>query len=285
MKSFERYLFKNSCDLNLVAESFVHKKYKCYDIHFIFVHGALEHFGRHERFIKGMLELFPKSCISGYDQIGHGKSAGSRSHIDSFEVLVKDLDLFIGEATQRIEAKKVVLIGYSMGGLVALDYLNQKSFDLYGCILVNPCLKLGKESFGTFLEKINLKEIPFLGKLRIPSLTRGITLSNDDKVIAEIEGDELRNSFVSYQFLRELVGASQRVRKAQSENHVPCLFLVSEADVIVNPEITKIYVKSLKKESICIKCYQHAKHDLLNEVNRDQVYSDISDWLQGSMSA
>ena len=82
--------------------------------------------------------------------------------------------------------------------------------------------------------------------------------------------------------LQQLVKKSQALRKEPLESSKPILFLISGADTVVDPRINRIYAQGLKKESICIKWYEHAKHNLLNEVNRAQVFNDISEWVRGS---
>lgn len=281
MKTLTESLLKSFSGEELYTRSLGVKKLQVYQYHFLFIHGALEHQAHHERFFQFLLEHFPQACVSSFDLIGHGRSGGSRAYIDSFKEYIHDVDIFIKEKQKKVSAKKVILIGHSMGGLLALNHIQQsKGEGIDGFILVNPCLKLGSIVFGSLLDKLSLKGLGFLGKLRLPTLFSGRHLTSDEKIQKQIDEDCLRSSFMSYNLLKELVFYGRKVRLNSFFMMPPGLFLLSEADTIVDPQENKEYAEGLKKETVSIKWYGHCKHDLLNEVNRQKVYKDIGKWVQ-----
>lgn len=277
--------FLSRSGAELFSTTYFNKKSSEYDYHFVFQHGALDHHSFHHRFYDFLLESFPHSCVSSYDLPGHGKSGGARAYIDEFDSYIRDLGFFVDLISGEYRAKKLILIGYSMGGLIGIDYIKQNHINMFdGLILVNPCLKLGTSSFGMALEKLHLKDLGVLSKVKIPTLGDSSELTNDDEILKEIRADKLRCDSISYRMLQQLVSRSQQIRRAPVENSIPILFLISGADTVVDPRINRIYASGLKKDSICIKWYEHAKHNLLNEVNRAQAYNDISEWVRGSLS-
>ena len=155
---------------------------------------------------------------------------------------------------------------------------------LLSIVLINPCLKLGSSSFGFALEKLNLKDLGLLSKVKIPTLGDNSELTSDDEILKEIRADKLRCDSISYRMLQQLVLKSQEVRREPIEDHIPMLFMISGADTVVDPRINRIYANGLQEDSVCIKWYEHAKHNLLNEVNRVQAYDDICKWVSGSLS-
>ena len=273
--------FLSRSGAELFSSSFF-KQEKNHNYHFVFLHGALDHHSFHHRFFHSILEKYPQSIVSGYDYPGHGRSGGARAHIDSFETYLDDLKFYLELISQTDSYKKLILVGYSMGGLIALDYVQRFSQYIDGMILVNPCLKLGSSSFGGFLEKAKLKNLGLLSKFKISTFSDGSELTNDDEILKEIQNDKLRCHHISYGMLQQLVSKSQQVRKTNIEKSLPILFLISGADTVVEPRVNKIYAQGLKRESVSIKWYEHSKHNLLNEVNREFVYDEINEWVSGS---
>ena len=179
--------FLSQSGAELFSTTFSNEKENDNDFHFVFLHGALDHHSFHVRFYNYILETYPGAAISAYDYPGHGKSGGARAHIDSFETYTKDLSFFLSLISQNHRYKKLILVGYSMGGLISMDYLQRYPIPgVDGVVLVNPCLKLGSSSYGSFLDKIQFKQLGVFSKFKIPSLSDGTELTNDEEVLRDI---------------------------------------------------------------------------------------------------
>ncbi len=70
-------------------------------LHFILVHGALEHSGRHADLIEFLLTKMGQGvAVTAWDHVGHGRSGGVRAYVSQFKVYVDDMGL-IGEEVQK----------------------------------------------------------------------------------------------------------------------------------------------------------------------------------------
>jgi acylglycerol lipase len=84
----------------------------------LLLHGVAEHSGRYEHV--GATMAAAGYSVRAYDHHGHGRSGGKRGHVDSFDVFLDDVEENIAEL--RADGLPVVLMGHSLGGLIAFSY-------------------------------------------------------------------------------------------------------------------------------------------------------------------
>src|ERR671933_1147826 len=104
----------------------------------VLVHGYGEHIGRYEHVAEALLAH--GSTVVGPDHIGHGRSAGERVLVESFEPIVDDLYAMVQAERGDLP---VVMVGHSMGGLIAIRYAQRHRADLAGLVLSGPAVGLG----------------------------------------------------------------------------------------------------------------------------------------------
>ena len=105
------------------------------------MHGIAEHSGRYETV--GAWLAAQGAAVYSYDQRGHGKTAGPRAHVDSFNELVDDLEAFIQRVQQAHPDLPTTLIGVSMGGLVITTLLETRNVPVVSAVLVGAALQVG----------------------------------------------------------------------------------------------------------------------------------------------
>jgi alpha-beta hydrolase superfamily lysophospholipase len=86
----------------------------------VLAHGYGEHIGRYEHVADALVRR--GAAVYGPDHLGHGRSDGERVLITKFERLVDDVHRVVGLAREDHPALPIVLVGHSMGGLVAIRY-------------------------------------------------------------------------------------------------------------------------------------------------------------------
>ena len=82
----------------------------------ILIHGYAEHAGRYDE----MAMYFAQRgfAVHAFDQVGHGRTAGARGHVDRFDRLTDEVARFVDLVKLDHPGLPVVLLGHSMGGLV-----------------------------------------------------------------------------------------------------------------------------------------------------------------------
>ena len=159
----------------------------------IFVHGICEHLGRYE-YIKDKFNEAGYN-VYRYDARGHGKSDGKKGYLESFDDYLDDLDLLVEMVKKENKKLKLILVGHSMGGLVATAYTstypNKVDFlALSGACNVCPSVARA------------LKILPFnlLGRFKIAN-NLGAGVCSDKKVIEEYNKDPLVLRKMSFRLL------------------------------------------------------------------------------------
>lgn len=237
----------------------------------IFVHGICEHLARYE-YLCGKFNDAGYN-VYRYDARGHGKSEGERGYLDEFEDYLDDLDIFVGMVRKQNKGKKLILLGHSMGGLVATAYTckNQNKIDLLilsgAC---NVCPSMAKA----------LKYLPYnlLGKLKYTNKL-GDGVCSVKSVVDEYNKDPLVLRKVSFKLLGNAFVKGTKFVSDNIENITcPVLVMHGEKDGIVVKETGIWTYNNLKCVDKTINIYEGLYHEIFNENHKDQVIRDAIDW-------
>ena len=104
----------------------------------VVVHGYGEHAGRYEE----LAEVLNGhgAAVFAPDHMGHGRSAGERVVIEDFEDVVTDLHAVAELARAAHPDVPLVVIGHSMGGLIAARYAQRHGDALAALVLSGPVI-------------------------------------------------------------------------------------------------------------------------------------------------
>lgn len=247
-----------------------------------FLHGALGHGGRHSEMFEWFIRRSEgRIAVHAMDFIGHGLSSGTRAYVKQFRHWVED-------ALKAYEALAlhgpVVLMGHSMGGLVALKTILEHEQRIPSAIgplvLSNPCVRPMQVVDFPKIETAFNAVANHLPLFRYPRVYKGADLVNDSAAANHFETDPLVPNFITAQMAREIWYASQEVRSLSYFIKRPVLFLVSDQDVVVDREATLLFSRGIDKQYVKVIEYQNVKHELLHETNRQDVWRDIATWLE-----
>lgn len=256
------------------------KESTCYTV--MLVHGFGEHAGRYGNLYDWFL---PKSYeFYAPDMRGHGLSEGKKGHVDKFSDYIDDLEVLRkkidSERPSKCDLKGGnILIGHSMGGLIALRYALDHPEGLSAVVVSGPLLKLAipvpawKESMGRFMSKI-------LPKFSMPNELDPNLLSHDPQVAPKYENDPLVNHMVSSRWFTEATAAMDDVLKRAGNMKMPILVMHGSDDQLCNPEGSKAFFEKCGSEDKTLKIYPGFYHEIFNELGYKQVMGDVEAWLK-----
>lgn len=238
----------------------------------LLVHGYAEHAGRYQEFAKFLNEK--NISLISYDQRGYGLSEGLRAYVNRFEDYVTDLV----EVRQNIDGP-VFLMGHSMGGLVGVQYiLNKSDATIKGLISSSAALQLDPN-----LSPILQRLAPILGwlfpKLQTEKLDKTY-LTRDPNVLEAYMNDPLM--YLKGTRARtgaEMLKAIAANRARFKEVSVPLLAIHGAGDQLTMPGGTEKLYNDAKSVDKTLKLYPELYHELLNEPEKETVMSDIANWI------
>lgn len=239
----------------------------------IFVHGICEHLGRYD-YVKDKFNDNGYN-VYRYDARGHGKSEGKRGYLKDFDDYLEDLDTLVNKVKIENNGLKVIIIGHSMGGLVATAYAcrHPSKVDLLGLSgACNVCPNVAKA----------LKCLPYnlMGILNyVNKLGKGVC--SVEEVVEAYEKDPLVLKKVSYRLLgNAFVKGTRYVNKNIGKINCPVIVMHGEKDTTVVKETGQWTFDNLKCIDKQIKIYPNLYHEIFNEINKDEVIQDLLYWCK-----
>jgi len=245
----------------------------------ILVHGYSEHSGRYGHFAKYLTENHLE--VMALDLPGHGRSDGRRSDIKSFHDYIKSVEALILEAQKRKCATPFHLIGHSLGGLVAIRFA-QTSY------LVSQIKSITLSSPLLGLARFKPSSLPWL-KVFV-SLLPNITIPNHselekdilthDPVFSESRlTDPLIKSCVTPNWVSEIVKERKKAFEEISHIHLPMAMFQAGDERVVSREEAERFM-GLYHGPKLLQIYEGFFHEILNEIERERVMSDMLKWVQ-----
>lgn len=232
----------------------------------LLAHGYGEHSGRYDHVAAALTA--DRAVVYAPDHAGHGRSAGKQARADLIEDMVTDLHELDGRAREEHPGLPVVVIGHSMGGIIATRYA-QRYDDLAALVLTGPVIG-GNPGFTALLDLDPLPEVPLSPDL----------LSRDPAVGQAYLADELvYHGPLQRESLQGLVDAVAAVAAGGSLGELPTLWLHGELDGLAPLDATRSAVERIRGTDLRSKVYPGAQHEIFNETNRDEVISDVISFL------
>jgi alpha-beta hydrolase superfamily lysophospholipase len=245
----------------------------------VIAHGLGEHSGRYAHVIEKMVRM--GISVWALDHRGHGRSGGKRGHIESFNQYLLDLKQMIGIAKNKAPEKmKCLLLGHSMGGLMALAFAEEPAGLIDGVVASSPGLA----------PAIKVPVIKgFMGKL-MSGVWPGLTfdneldsshLSHDRSVVQAYDSDPLVHRRVSARWFTEYMTTGDRTLHHGSKITIPILMQVAGDDRLVDAKASKTFFETLTADDKTLHVYDGLYHEIYNERDegRQRVLSDLEHWL------
>jgi len=248
----------------------------------IVVHGLAEHCGRYMNLVNRFVPV--GYAVYTFDLPGHGKSHGQRVFVNRFEDYTQTLAVFLDKVRALHNAPPLFLVGHSMGSLVSAVFLTRHQKNFVGAVLSgsgvvkvpdnisNATIFAGK-IFSVLLPKIGLIGLDVNGVSRDPSVVRGY-----------VEDPLVHTGKTTARLAAEILGAMKRIPEIAAQITLPILLIQGGADRLVDPEGAQMLFETVQSSDKTIKIYEGLYHEIFNEPERDQVLSDVEEWLENHLN-
>ena len=279
----------------------------------LIVHGMAEHARRYDRFASSLVAA--GFAVYAHDQRGHGETAahaaglGHLADEDGWQRLIDDVDGVRGLIRHDLGADvPIVLFGHSMGSFVAREYAIQHSDRIAALVLSGTGDDPGVlGAAGRLLARAEsrmrggrrpsptLTSMSFGGfnKAFAPNRTDFDWLSRDTAEVDAYVADPFCGFVCTSGFFADLLGGlsglSVQARVDAVRDDLPVLVIAGDADPVgkdgKGPRQARAQYLRAGLRDVSLKLYPGARHEILNETNRDEVTSDVLSWLESRVPA
>jgi len=238
----------------------------------LLAHGYGEHAGRYQHVADAFVAH--GAAVYAPDHHGHGRSAGDRALVEDIEHAVTDLDAVADIAEAAFPELPVVLLGHSMGGIIATRYAQQHGDRLDVLVLSGPAIG-GNPGFEQLLAMDPIPDVPI----------DPAALSRDPAVGEAYAADDL---VYHGPFKRETLEALFASISAIAEGPkltLPTIWVHGDQDQLAPLDVTREAIEHIKPDNFEEHVYEGAQHEVLNETNKDEVIGHITAFVDRALGA
>ena len=270
------------------------------------VHGISEYVGRYDHLACFLTEHGCAVC--GEDHLGHGRTGkqdnrfGVFSHRDGWDLVTEDVMELRRLMGERFPGIPYFLLGHSMGSFLTRTCLCRFPGSVDGAILSGtgqepaPIVAAGKllagliarrEGYDYFSPLVHSMALGAYNKQFAPCRTSADWITRDEAVVDAYTADPFCQIRPSASLYRDMLGGLQYIagKKAlsQMDPNTPVYIYSGDRDPVgANGKgVKKVYGFFQKHgtKDLSLKLYAGGRHEMHNELNKEEVFSDLLDWL------
>lgn len=269
-------------------------------------HGMLEHMDRYNEFAgylaaRGIL-------VAGNDHLGHGYSLNNEEDRGYFcrdngnKTVIEDMHKLNQILKNEYKDIPYFFLGHSMGSFLLRQYITIYNEKLQGAIIMGT----GNQPYALLKSGIIITKLialfkgwkyrsRFVDKLAIgnnnkkfePARTSVDWLSRDENKVDEYKADKKIDFVFTLNAYYNMFKGMECLYKVSNlrnmDKELPVIFLSGAKDPVGNfgKDVKKVYedFKAVGMKYLDIKIYDDDRHEILNEIDRETVYSDIEKWV------
>ena len=270
-------------------------------------HGMAEHIQRYDEFARYLSAQ--GYYVVGNDHLGHGKSVFSAEDYGYFygkqgnDYLIKDMHLLRERFSKEYPSLPYFILGHSMGSTLLRQYISRYGEGLDGVIFSgivghessamlmiakSLCRFIGAFRGVHYRSKL-LDSLVFgkFDKMTADSSLRGSWVTRDLEELKKYTEDELCGFIFTtngyYHLFDGLLRLNDKKMTSTFPKNLPILIVSGTKDPVGGFEagIRKVYESFIEKgaTNVTLNLYEGARHEVLNEINREEVYQDIERWM------
>ena len=243
----------------------------------LIVHGLGEHAWRYDHVAQRLNSW--GFAVRAYDQFGHGESMGARGALPTADRLLSDLGDVVDESRERMhDGTPLIILGHSMGGLVAARFASLALRPIQGLVLSSPALDAGLNPLQKLLVAVLPKLLP---DLRVGNGLNPTYLSHDEAVVKAYKADPLVHDRISARLARFIADAGPQAIAAAPRWSVPTLLMYAGQDRLVSPAGSRAFAAAAPKDMVTGRCFEPLYHEIFNEraADREAVFDELRRWL------
>lgn len=273
------------------------------------VHGMAEYIDRYDNFAKYMTEH--GFNVIGHDHLGHGYSVSDERDYGFFaeengdKIIIEDIHSVTQYAKEKWEELPNFILGHSMGSFCLRQYLTKYSNDVFGAIIMgtgwipsaaallgktiatNTCKSKGSHTVNPLLIKLTLE--PY-NKPFAPARTNCDWLSRDEKQVDLYVNDKLCGFDFTAGAYKDFFTVLEKIAKNKQligmRKSLPILITSGSVDPVGGKKACEKLNAQYKRcgiDDVTLKLWENDRHEVLNELDKSDVYDYICTWLKSKI--
>jgi acylglycerol lipase len=214
------------------------------------------------------------------DLRGRGRSDGERFYVDRFVDYVSDIAALMDVVKSRDAGLPVFLLGHSAGGVLACLYTLEHPSALAGLICESFAFQTPAPDFALAVLKGLSHVAPHAHVLRL----KNEDFSRDPQIVAVMNNDPLiAHETQPTKTVAELVRSDERLKEEFARITLPVLILHGTGDKAAKPSGSQLFYDRAGSTDKTLKLYDGHFHDLLNDLGKETVMTDITTWIEARL--
>lgn len=269
------------------------------------VHGVAEYAARYDHFASYMAEH--GFLVVAEDHMGHGGSIGSEGKLGCFEggwhKAVADVHRLLSYTRMEFPDVPYILLGHSMGSFMVRTFLAKYPKSGVSAAIISGTAWMHRGIINTGIATATLvgkrqgpeKPSKLLNDMMFGGYNRKIEhqrtshdwLTRDNKIVDAYVADPLCGFTITAGLAKDMLTGLLYIQEpenlAKMRKDIPVFFIAGANDPVGNygegvKQTAQAFVKA-GMENVAVRLYPLCRHEVLNELNRDEVYANILDWL------
>lgn len=303
----EEFTFKGKENTDIYYYRWPSSKDECIKGVILILHGMAEHALRYEKFANFLNTH--GYVVYACDHRGHGKTGTAMNKMGYFgkggwDLLVEDVRYLVNIIRAKHEDIPLILFGHSMGSFLARTCISEFGSEFDGVILSgtgNGVDAITRKSALALAKVISFfsgpqKKSPFINHIFFDGYNKRFGdhleyawLSRDENEVKKYLDDELCGYICTSSFYTDLmVGINRNAKKSNARKvpvNLPMYIFSGTMDPVGNFTIDvrntyRLYKNVAKLKNVTLKLYKEGRHEMLNELNNQEVYQDVLNWLE-----
>lgn len=239
----------------------------------LLLHGLGEHMGRYGHVASALQAA--GYVVFGYDHHGHGLSSGLRGNLLSPSQLLDDVR-FVIEHVRALTPAPMVLLGHSMGGLIAARAVANALPHIDALVMSSPAL--GAQT--NFIQKMLLATLPkLLPHIRVDNGVKTAWVARDAKVVRAYLEDPLVHRQISAGLAAWILKEGPQTVAQASAWSTPTLLLYAGQDQLVLPQASAEFARLAPVQVVQSHCFNVMYHEIFNDPEKALVLTKLLAWL------
>ncbi len=273
------------------------------------VHGVAEHIGRYDTVARFLASHGYVVC--GEDHLGHGLTAGGKfgcfAPENGWDLVIRDVRRLRELEGEKYPKLPYVLLGHSMGSFLARTYLIRWPGTVDAAVLSGT----GQEPAGVVAASralsgslcrtkgpgyvcklLNDLSLGSYNKAFKPNRTPSDWLSRDEAMVDASLTDPLGNFIPTVSLFRDMMVGLQFIADKKNlskmNKDTPVYFLSGDSDPVgaMGKGVRKVegMFRSAGCRDVTVKLYPGGRHEMFNEINRQEVFEDLLAWIESTLT-